>query len=47
MWEWNCRGSIYDISRDRLTAALTTKKESKEVVQKTGHVSPGNACTAK
>lgn len=26
----------YDISRDRLTAALTTKKESKEVVQKQG-----------
>ena len=26
----------YDISRDRLTAALATKKESKEVVQKQG-----------
>jgi DNA modification methylase len=26
----------YDISRDRLTAALAAKKESKEVVQKQG-----------
>lgn len=30
----------YDISRARLTAALAAKKESKEVVQKQGRVSP-------
>ena len=36
----------YDISRDRLTAALAAKKESKEVARNRACI-PGNACTAK